>query len=357
MNIVLDTNIFVQDFLMTSRKFKILFDYLKKTNSKIIIPEIVYKEIAAVYKRELTEKSLKFIKAKETLGRSLVDASVPDYMIDVTDEVRKYLIFLKNKLGISDTDIFPYKDIYLKNALDRAIQYIKPCSESREEFCDTILWLTILDIAGTTNEKELVFISNNIKDFASDSRHLHPTLVRDAEDKGLTIRYYSSLNDFNEDLGIESISFAKYLVLDENIKAVNDEVIDVLQHEKHRLLEWVGQKGHKPIGYVFVTSASMEFRNLSAYEMVDGSWEVNAEYDGKVEVEFELEQQIIKESFEHGYDYDFAKDKFGSHPIYRSSSESKTFRRTLYPEIEILIIITIDKGKIQLLELDAWFFK
>ena len=112
MNVVLDTNILREDFLMESSKFRILFDYLKKTNSKIIMPKIVYQEIAAVYEREISDRLQGLRKAKGRLERALIDGSIQDFNIVIANEVEKYLTFLKRKLEISDNDIVLYKDNY-----------------------------------------------------------------------------------------------------------------------------------------------------------------------------------------------------------------------------------------------------
>jgi len=50
MNVILDTNIYVQDLLMNSASFSLLLDYLNKTGSKIIMPQIVYQELAERYR-------------------------------------------------------------------------------------------------------------------------------------------------------------------------------------------------------------------------------------------------------------------------------------------------------------------
>ncbi|MEE9260478.1 MAG: PIN domain-containing protein, partial [Candidatus Scalindua sediminis] len=67
MKIILDTNIFVEDFLMKSIKFSNLFDFLKKTNSEIVIFQIVFQEVIALYRRKLIEKLDKYYKSKEEL--------------------------------------------------------------------------------------------------------------------------------------------------------------------------------------------------------------------------------------------------------------------------------------------------
>jgi len=47
--IVLDTNIFQRNFLMRSSGFVVLLDYLSKTESRVVIPKVVFEELKANY--------------------------------------------------------------------------------------------------------------------------------------------------------------------------------------------------------------------------------------------------------------------------------------------------------------------
>ena len=99
MDIVLDTNIYYSDFLFKSKDFNILFDYLRKTNSQIILPEIVYKEIEACYKRKLEEKLKEYQnKISEPLKGNFFEIKVPTLTVNVNNNVKKYLKFFKDKI-------------------------------------------------------------------------------------------------------------------------------------------------------------------------------------------------------------------------------------------------------------------
>ena len=158
MNVILDTNIFAQDFLMNSASFGLLLDYLKKTGSKILMPLIVYQELGEVYRRELNTGSAQFERTSESLERVLIDATIPRIEIDVSSEVAKYLAFVRKKLNLHDKDIIPFKENYLGELVTRAITRVKPFSDRGEEFRDALLWLTVLDIAREANEETLALI-------------------------------------------------------------------------------------------------------------------------------------------------------------------------------------------------------
>jgi len=98
-----------------------------------------------------------------------------------------------------------YKDEYLKEVINRSIKRIKPCSEKGEEFRDSLLWLTLLYIAEASENKMIVIISNNIKEFASDNGSLHPKL-KDEEIKK-DIKKTTYIDTQNQKGGYNSISF------------------------------------------------------------------------------------------------------------------------------------------------------
>ena len=57
MNVLLDTNILRADIGVRSGRFDILRDYIRRTQSRILLPQLVYDEIRAVYSRELAERA------------------------------------------------------------------------------------------------------------------------------------------------------------------------------------------------------------------------------------------------------------------------------------------------------------
>ncbi len=357
MNVVLDTNILREDLPMKSTKFNILFDYIKKTNSKVIMPKIVYQEIAAVYKREIIDRLQEFRKAKGALKGVLVDASIQDFKIVIANEVKKYLAFLKKKLGISDNDIIPYEDDYLKEVVERAIRRTKPFSERGEGFRDALLWLTILDIARTTDQKILIFISSNVKHFASKGC-LHYTLFKEAEDEGLTIKYYNSISHFIKDHAskIDYITY-EWLVSAIDLDIIDKEVIDTLKSKgEHQLLEWAKLEDKKTTGYVNPISSFMDIDEFYVYEMMNGSLYVEALYNGEVEVEFEVEEEIEEKILDYEYDYDVIEHDFELQPVFRSRSKTETTTKCFYPEIRVTIGITIEDREAKGFEILDWDF-
>ncbi len=350
MDVVLDTNILREDFWMRSGRFKVLFDYLKKTQSRIIMPKIVYQEIAAVYERELTSRVKEFKDSKHKLEKALIGGSVQDYNIEIKGEVDKYLTFLKEKLEISNNDIVSYKDNYLDEITKRAIWRIKPCSEKGKEFRDTLLWLTVLDIAGTDGSKMILFISRNTKQFASDDGCLHPTLVMDTENKGVIIKYCSSMKYFAEAHAttVDYIT-SEWLVSAISLNTINTHVCDMLNKSgTSRLLKQIESDIFyaEPTGYVLVFDSSVRLDSFYVYEMTDGSIYVEALYKGEVEVEFESEEEV------ESWEYDYVDPEEGCFP----PPETKAIMKYSSPEIQVTFGITIRNKDVQAFEIVEWGF-
>src|ERR1035438_3442238 len=68
MDIVLDSNIFRADILLRSKEFDILLDYLDKTGSLFVMPQIILDEIKGLYKRTLIERLSELKKASNNIN-------------------------------------------------------------------------------------------------------------------------------------------------------------------------------------------------------------------------------------------------------------------------------------------------
>lgn len=338
MDIVLDSNIFRSDFLMNSMRFQLVFDYLKKTNSEIIVPQIVYQEIIALYERELKERFEKFKRCKENLEGISIGKIKQDFIIDLEEEVERYADFFKDKLKIRKEDIVPYKDSYLGEIVKRSVDRIKPCSDNGKEFRDVLLWLTVLDIAKSPNSKEAILISNNTHEFSSDGVSLHPVLLDEAKQAGLSIKYFKSLDQFIEAHAVK-IEFItrEWLKSELSIEKVDKLILRKLEkYDEERLLEWAeDREDARTTGYFNPITPNVDIDDFYIYEKTDGSYYVEIAYCGEVEIEFE---------FEYEEDYD--------DEIFRYRTQTKT--KCLYKEISVTFGIEIKDKKISDYEIIDW---
>ncbi len=199
MRIILDTNILRNDYFFNSYKFRILQDFARKTFSTIVIPEIVFDELVALYRRDLLFHERNIRKSQNNLELLLegINIHFEKLNLNVDEAVKEYFEYVKNWLGKLNAEIPEYQELFLKEVVRRSNERIKPISDKGEEFRDTILWLTILDYLKKERFDEVVFISNNTRDFADETQtSLHHQLQDDLKSQNSTLTYYKSLNDF-----------------------------------------------------------------------------------------------------------------------------------------------------------------
>jgi hypothetical protein len=339
---------------MKSRRFDLLLDYLKKTDSRILMPLIVYRELGGVYKSKLSTRLKAYKDARELLERSLTDAQIPSLEIDIPSEVEKYLEFVKKRLKIRDKDIIPYREHYLDNLVARAIMRRKPFSEKGEEFRDALLWLTFLDVAREAREETLAFISNDAKAFGH-SHQLHEALLHEAEGTGKQVNFYNSIKKFIESHAsqIEYITpswLFSAINFDDYSDTVTENLEKYLERFKERDLARRGWEGLEFNGCLCVTDPVTE-ENLAeyyVYEQSDGSLYIQANFYIEYDVEFIFEEKMKQERFSRYsrtlYDYENDYD-----------DEYRTETKTIYkhPEVEVIFEVMVKDRQVIDVELSS----
>lgn len=198
MDIIVDTNLIKSENFLRSKKIDVLKDYLKKTNSKIVLSQIVKEESISLYKRELNDKLDKINNKLEDLSKYCFSTNIVSIYIDVDKEVAAYSEHIENLKNDNILYEISYTYDFLPEIVDRANNRIRP-SKNGEEFRDIILWLTIKKLL---KEREMIsvgFISNDLKAFASeDKEHLHPDLIKELDNENLNLIYYKNLDGFIE---------------------------------------------------------------------------------------------------------------------------------------------------------------
>lgn len=198
MVVILDTNILIKCPRMDTNFHKLLYDYLDKTDSHILLPKLVLEESKAVYKRTLIEKYEKY-QEKGILLNALLISKKELESINIDKEVENFTSHVLSIYSKFHKEyLIEYDPMMLEEAVRRAINKIRPCSEKKEEFRDTILWLTVLDAAKSQDEKNIVFISENTSDFCAANNQLHPDLIKDIKDNDIQVFYFNSIESFIE---------------------------------------------------------------------------------------------------------------------------------------------------------------
>ena len=204
MNVIIDTNILYQDHRLMSTKSKALLDYLKKTDSKLYIPEVVRQEMIAKLRRTLTDLSKKHSSLTGEITRwSSKVRNNKDLNLDIDNEIADYEEYINELTSGQLVRILPYDDSYLDEVVKRLCERKKPASEKRKEFRDVIIWLSIKDTLRNfkkhpSNKKQkFVFISDNKAEFGcKETDALHPDLLTELSEEKLKLKYFCSVDDF-----------------------------------------------------------------------------------------------------------------------------------------------------------------
>lgn len=239
--IIIDTNQFRGDFMLSETRWERLLQYLAITNASLQMPTIIWEEIARNYRRHLETL---FNDQKSTIEKinHHLDFNVPHFNYigyynkltfsepqltpaEITD---RYMAFLKASLGLETKDFIDWDAKWMSEVVARAINHVKPFSEDSDKgLKDTLIWKTILSLSSKHGFKDdpIVFISANTRDFCTRNtpRRIHPNLEKEACDLGLDIHYFENLDLFFENWASEvlSIDFRKIRasISDQLIKA------------------------------------------------------------------------------------------------------------------------------------------
>lgn len=224
MKVVLDSNIIIADFWLESTNFKLLFESSKKGNVNIYIPEVVLDEVVNKYSKRLEDskerigselkKIMKLSKEEEKnpISQNMIDKSVSEY--------QKHLLQVIKKSSIK---IIKYPKTDHKFLANKAINKQKPFNINEKGYRDSLIWENIkellTDSESAVSQPELVFISNNHKDFATSEYELHKDLISELEDEDFdskSVIVYPSLIEFNDKqtklFFAQSKSFEKKLI-------------------------------------------------------------------------------------------------------------------------------------------------
>ena len=291
MNIVFDSNIYIDDLKLSSIDLNLVMDYLEKTKSFIYMPTVILEEISAVYKRKLNTLLSKIdgnIRNYNSITTTPIVYSKPDY----SKEGENLIIELKRKLNISDNHIISYKDEYFKESLSRAINQIKPSSEGREEVRDSIIWLTLLDLAKESSEKVIAFISNNTTDFAgNDKKSLHPRLQDDLKSNAVQIKFFTSIDEFVKEQIPKVEKYSKeYIQSKLDLVKIGADVERYFENNQGGIERITDRKGYGLLNYIQITNIDLKIESYNVYEMIDdNSFFLQVELYDEIEIETEVE--------------------------------------------------------------------
>lgn len=358
MKIVLDTNILRQDFLLKSRKFEMLRDYLSKTDNEIVLPHVVFEETLSLFRRTLTEKYGKLIKAMDEYKKAHLDKiEIELPKLKLEKQLKSFRKNIEKGLGLKKKYIIPLNKEHLPDIVRRATKKSPPFFENKSEFRDALIWLACLDIADSKDEKAVILISANVKEFSGKDGKLHPKLVDEAKNRKVEVHYFSSLDDFLKTKAskIEFIT-EEWLTTKIDFKPIEKNTIKNIELYKKIKLSEIAMDSNSAFEEVLSVIQCTQFwiNDFYVYEMADGSIRVEVTLESELEVEFAT-HDVIDTAYEMDYVYDPIEGDFDFEPVYKKKIIEEAGYEYIYPIAELELHIIIKDKKILSTELVDWY--
>lgn len=180
MILILDTNVFYDDYGLQGTTLRILFEYLRKGGFRMLIPEVVFMETVNQVREKIAAAAEanngRVLEMRRKTGLTISPVITP---ADIEELVNKYTAFLRGRLEAVSATIAEIPSISHKMVLERDLERKKPFTKNGKGYRDALIWETVLQAASNESDP-IVFISKNSSDFADDEKKgLHPDLLSD----------------------------------------------------------------------------------------------------------------------------------------------------------------------------------
>ncbi|OGI20781.1 MAG: hypothetical protein A3B68_09605 [Candidatus Melainabacteria bacterium RIFCSPHIGHO2_02_FULL_34_12] len=202
MDVFLDTNALWDDLLLEKDYFNLLINYVQKSKSKIIIPQVVVSELEWEYQKKVTMHLANLKKATGFFRESGVEIKLehiaPEKLLNIYKDRLSYKFNIEYKKYI---EILPPKPEYIEQLSHRSIRSIQPFISSEKSkdrgFRDSLIWLTLIDrMKGS--KLPCALISNDGTAFGKSGK-LMPELEKEAKENDFELLYYNQLSNFVEE--------------------------------------------------------------------------------------------------------------------------------------------------------------
>ncbi|WP_346397829.1 PIN domain-containing protein [Pseudomonas syringae] len=194
--VVLDTNIYFNQWLLEGANFRVFRNFCNNTGAKLLLPEIVRQEVQNKYDGELSQARTELERLATKFGKLGVEglpSSVSGEEYDFGQLVREQY---------RSVSMVEYSSVSHDQLVHKALTPKLPFREKEKGYRDALLWLSILDYVKASDfEGPIHFINANSKDFYSSKSGdvtLHDDLKEDLHARGMDTNVipYVSLSEF-----------------------------------------------------------------------------------------------------------------------------------------------------------------
>lgn len=251
--------------LTTESVFADLITYLRRTNSRLVIPKHVLAEVSKEYAFNLC--SLNDTTRAKWKSRGNLLISTPEQFRDANIKMEVSAMeemLLAPASGVSSVLFELYQNISTEDVVLRGVHRIPPSNKHGEELRDVALWLIVLECAKTN---EVAFITND--NHFKDGEQFHPSLLEEIHKLGLKVHCYFSISHFiaANALTIES--------------AQAEEIAKVLARQEIAMLlsHYLSDKALEQGTIQHTTVSEVRFAHAEKYKVAEDSYFIQAKYD------------------------------------------------------------------------------
>jgi len=181
--VLLDSNIYKHDLTLDGAKFRLLVSQAAQGRFGLALPEVVAREVTALYHREIETKLRELGKASRRL-RSLRVPVAEQELIDIEGKTASFREYLESKvLGDGAGELVGLPDISHDALIDKAVGRRRPFGGKGSGYRDALIWQNV--IALIQGNEAVALVTDNYKDFAAtDGRSLHDDLLAELKHAG-----------------------------------------------------------------------------------------------------------------------------------------------------------------------------
>lgn len=233
--IVLDTNIYFNNWFASSANFEMLLNFCNNRRCTLLLPEIAAKEVNNKY-QQTKEKLI------GAYGNTLKDLA--KLGIDIPNEYEKiaskvYDINTTLQQLTRDVQLVSFKSVPHSLLVEKALKPKLPFRENEKGYRDSLFWISLLNYAKKCKYTgDIVFINQNSKDFYIERAgivSLHPDLQEDIDELGVTANFiiHDGIKSFIDSWGtgdVHDIDWAEFYAEHNGTldSAAGEEAIDHL---------------------------------------------------------------------------------------------------------------------------------
>lgn len=242
MNLFIDSNILFQDYFFENKSNRQLIQYCENGLISVYVSEIVRLELRRQFEKELLSQKREVKKLTKDSIRLKTDIVINE--ISITEKLQHFDDFYSKLQFLDNFYILNYKNEFLPDIVDRAINRKKPFTEEKSELKDALIWKTYSDYVERIPIEDCILLTNNTSDFCAknDKNSIHPELQLDSKKFKVINSSFEFIKTIAPILESPEYKFQVYIkqfTIDENfvIRMISDNFEKKLEDTVHSRIE------------------------------------------------------------------------------------------------------------------------